>query len=129
MHTWRSDLSLWANAVVSGPRYHGFYHNLGSALFDAGRHAESVSNFQASLSLHETPLVHMAAGNLALQRHQLDSEVVYHYDRALELGNHGLLDHHRAEIMHNLGVLYARGFSGAAPNWEGARKLFSEAAR
>merc|ERR1712086_511220 len=66
---------------------------------------------------------------MALELWQPDSQILHSYDRALEIGNQGLLDHHRAEIFHNLGVLYARGLDGAKPDWENAKKLFTEAVR
>merc|ERR1712060_11688 len=68
LEVWRSELRLWQWSVESGVRWHSFHHNLGSALFNVDRFDEAAHHFQESLRLFETPLVHMAIGNMALKR-------------------------------------------------------------
>merc|ERR1712113_923292 len=81
IEVWRSELRLWQGSVESGVHWHGFHHNLGSALFHKERFDEAAHHFQESLRLFETPLVHMAVGNMALKLRYADDEVLRSYDR------------------------------------------------
>lgn len=128
---WRSNLALWSWAVEAGPECHSSYHNLGSALFVRGRQAEASGYLQESLRVFATPLVHQLLGNIAMTGGRY-RDAVRRYDEAFEIGHRGLLDRHRAEIFHNLGVVYATenlDRPEEPPDMTAARKLFEEAVR
>jgi tetratricopeptide (TPR) repeat protein len=123
---WRSEVTLWADAVAHAPGKARPRHNLGVALTRAGRRTEAMSFLQDAVRLDPAYAMGHESLGVALADAGRTAEAEAHFRRAIEL------DPKLAEPWFDLGTLRfdAGRYAEAAPYFERAiaiRRAYPEA--
>jgi tetratricopeptide (TPR) repeat protein len=116
---YRSDVSIWADAVNKRPNNARAHLHLGDALMARGRLQESIDQYTEALRLSpDYGTVHIAMG-VALGRQGRLDEAIEHFSRAVTLGQE------LTTACFNLGVALARKgrFDEAARSFESALRI------